>query len=174
LGWQRKYLPTVVRNYCAKSGPIRATKSREMLNATMLQGNSKQRAKRAKERNKMKCLDIEIIIIRAIVCLISLTGCIWHLTDISKIYFSYETDVNVDFEREVMVQIPGMTVCINASLAAREDYIISKYPELVNSTDYKVRQIHWMDSVLVYTFSFGFTGSQVLLPGRETSKDDFG
>lgn len=86
----------------------------------------------------MKCLDIEIFVIRAIVCIMSMSGCIWHLTDISSIYFSYETDVNVDFEREVMVQIPGVTICINSSLTVREDYITSRFPELLNSSLFEV------------------------------------
>jgi len=86
----------------------------------------------------MKCLEVEILVIRTIVCLFSLSGCIWHLTDISSIYFSYETDVNVDFEREAMVQIPGVSICINSTLTAREDYLVHKFPELVNATQIEV------------------------------------
>ena len=70
---------------------------------------------------------MEVLLIRLMVSLVSLSGCLWHLSDISKIYFNYETNVNVNFEREIMVSIPGVTICINVSHTIREDYIKEKY-----------------------------------------------
>ena len=102
----------------------------------------------------MKFLDVEILLIRAIVCVISLSGCIWHLSDISNIYFSYETDVSVNFEREVMVQIPGVTICINSSLAVREDYFIKKQLQVKNSSQFEVKRLNvriWRVSLYVFS-----------------------
>lgn len=91
----------------------------EIINILCLLGNESNTA--------MKLLDAEMIFIRAAVCLVSLTGCLWHLMDISNIYFSYATNVNVDFERNPVVEIPGVTICTNVSLAINQGYMRSKY-----------------------------------------------
>lgn len=99
--------------------------------------------------NKMKCLDIEIIFIRAFVAVISLLGCIWHLADISTIYFSYDTNVNVRFEHEVPVRVPGVTICTNASLTIREDYMAERYPQLRAALrDRQVSGLHNLTNVI--------------------------
>lgn len=90
----------------------------------------------------MKCIEAEALFIRIVVAVISLTGCLWHLADISGIYFRYETDVHVNFEREAMVQLPGVTVCLNSSLTVREDFIASRFPEVVNSTAFANSKFH--------------------------------
>lgn len=61
---------------------------------------------------------MEILLIRAIVFAVSLSGCFWHLIDVSRIYHSGETNVLVNFERDVMVPLPAVTICIDASLNA--------------------------------------------------------
>lgn len=126
----------------------------------ILMEQQQQKQKRQQEQfqlnaSKMKCLDIEIIMIRAIVAIISLSGCIWHLADISTIYFSYETNVNVRFEHEVPVRVPGVTICTNASLTIREDYMLERYPQLrATLQDDKVRGLYNLtNSVVVYVFS---------------------
>lgn len=86
----------------------------------------------------MKCIDVEILLIRTVVSLISLFGCMWHLSDISRIYFSYETTVNVNFEQDSMVPIPGVTVCVNVSKTIREEYFYQRFPHLRGLTDAKV------------------------------------
>lgn len=88
--------------------------------------------------SETRCIEIEVFIIRMIIGLISFIGCVWHVSDVSGIYFSYETDVNVYFERETMVQIPGVTLCMNSSLLVREDYIVKRFPEIYNLTSFKV------------------------------------
>lgn len=79
-----------------------------------------------------KFLEIEIISIRTFVAIVSLFGCIWQSVDISNIYFSYDTNVNVRFEHEVPVQVPGVTICANVRPMIREDYMIKRYPQLVD------------------------------------------
>ena len=84
----------------------------------------------------MECFGIGLF--HSLIFLISLVGCLWQLTDMSNIYFSYETNVNVKFERETMVQIPGITICTNLSLTVNEDYMLDRYPQLRRVPNYEV------------------------------------
>lgn len=74
----------------------------------------------------------EIDVFYSIVSIISLSGCLLHLTDVSSIYFSYETNVNVDFERENMVEIPGVTICTNSTFTLSNEFIDKNYPNLTS------------------------------------------
>ncbi len=85
----------------------------------------------------MKFIEYEILIIRVVICLVSLAGCVWHVSDISQIYFSYKTNVNVRFEREVMIQMPAITLCTNTSFVARQQYLMQKFPNHLNETAQK-------------------------------------
>ena len=83
-----------------------------------------------------KTIECEVLIIRIVFCVISLMGCVWHVIDISHIYFSYETTVNVQFKREVVVEMPAITLCTNISYVTRYEYLKDRYAnELSNTTD---------------------------------------
>ena len=43
--------------------------------------------------------------------------------DISSIYFAYKTNVNVQFEREVKVQMPAVTICANTSYLTKPEFM---------------------------------------------------
>nr|XP_027199509.1 uncharacterized protein LOC113793650 [Dermatophagoides pteronyssinus] len=80
----------------------------------------------------MKHLD-SLDILYAVGSLIAFLGCVWQLIDVSRIYFAYDTNVNVMFEREVKVEIPGITVCANLGMIANEDYLLEHYRSRLES-----------------------------------------
>ena len=84
----------------------------------------------------MECFGIESL--HSLIFLISLVGCLLQLTDVSSIYFAYDTTVNVNFENEIVVQIPGITICTNLSLTVNEDYMLDRYPQLRQVPHYEV------------------------------------
>ena len=78
----------------------------------------------------------EKLVIRILFCLVSLMGCVWQVLDISGVYFAYETTVSVQFKREVIVEMPALTICTNISYAANTTYLRHRYADqLSNITD---------------------------------------
>ncbi|CAG2104717.1 unnamed protein product, partial [Medioppia subpectinata] len=76
--------------------------------------------------------------VRAIVCLALLMGCIWHIVDISVIYFRYETTVSIVLDRAQLIELPAITICTNVSHVIDTEYLRHRYPNdtaLVNITD---------------------------------------
>ncbi|CAG2105146.1 unnamed protein product [Medioppia subpectinata] len=76
--------------------------------------------------------------VRAIVCLALLIGCIWHIVDISVIYFRYETTVSTVLDIAQVVELPAITICTNVSYVVDADYLRYRYPNdtaLANITD---------------------------------------
>lgn len=59
--------------------------------------------------------------------LLALFGCLCHLIAVSRIYFAYNTDMNVIFKRETKIDIPAITICSNISKMANEVYLLGKY-----------------------------------------------
>ena len=45
------------------------------------------------------------------------------MCDISKLYFSYKTNVNIQFETEARVELPGVTLCTNTSYVIESEYL---------------------------------------------------
>ncbi|XP_046912658.2 uncharacterized protein LOC124493606 [Dermatophagoides farinae] len=68
-----------------------------------------------------------IDILYAIGSLLAVLGCVWQLIDVSRIYFAYDTNVNVMFERETAVEIPGVTICMDLFKVANEEYLEEHY-----------------------------------------------
>ncbi|XP_027199513.2 uncharacterized protein LOC113793653 [Dermatophagoides pteronyssinus] len=66
-------------------------------------------------------------IIYAIGSFIAVLGCAWQLIDVSRIYFAYDTNVNVMFERETKVEIPAITICMDLFKVANDEYIEENY-----------------------------------------------
>lgn len=74
-----------------------------------------------------------------------LLGCIWHVYDISSIYFSYSTTVSVKFEREVRVELPAVTICTNTSYVTRHDYMKRRFGDVLgNNSDQKWISGHYL------------------------------
>ncbi|OTF75638.1 degenerin-like protein [Euroglyphus maynei] len=80
----------------------------------------------------MKHID-SLDILYAVGSLIAFLGCVWQLIDVSRIYFAYDTNVNVMFEREIKVEIPGVTICANLGMIANEDYLRENYRSRLES-----------------------------------------
>ncbi|CAG2103926.1 unnamed protein product [Medioppia subpectinata] len=81
---------------------------------------------------------INNLVVRAIVCLALLIGCIWHIVNVSVIYFRYETTVSVVLEKAQVIELPSFTICTNVSYAIDADYLRHRYPNdtaLANITD---------------------------------------
>ncbi|CAG2108183.1 unnamed protein product, partial [Medioppia subpectinata] len=81
---------------------------------------------------------INNLVVRAIVCLALLIGCIWHIVNVSVIYFRYETTVSVVLKKAQVVELPSFTICTNISYAVDADYLRHRYPNdtaLANITD---------------------------------------
>ncbi|CAG2103925.1 unnamed protein product [Medioppia subpectinata] len=77
-------------------------------------------------------------IARAIVCLALLIGCIWHIVDISVIYFRYETTVSTVLETAQVIELPAITLCTRVHYVTDWEYLRRRYPNdtaLANITD---------------------------------------
>lgn len=69
--------------------------------------------------------------------LLALFGCFCHLIAVSRIYFAYNTNMNVIFERETKIDLPAITICTNITKLANENYLLKKYSsELQQSNEY--------------------------------------
>lgn len=82
--------------------------------------------------SKMKRLD-SLDILYTVGSLIAFLGCVWQLIDVSRIYFAYDTNVNVMFIREIKVEIPGVTICANLGMIANETYLQEHYRSRLES-----------------------------------------
>lgn len=86
-------------------------------------------------RFRMKYSTIDLLY--SFVSIVSLFGCIWHLSDVSGIYFAYDTTINVNFEREIMVELPGITICTDVSWTFAKQYADNNtdFLDLLQSTN---------------------------------------
>ncbi len=64
--------------------------------------------------------------------IICISGCLFQISRISKIYFSYDTTTVVRYEFEKMVSLPGITICFKKEYILRKQNIIQKFPNLTN------------------------------------------
>jgi len=71
---------------------------------------------------------------RGVFILICFIGCLFQITRISQIYFSYQTTADVKYEFDNMISLPGITVCFKKEFIMRKEKIIEKFAAFVNET----------------------------------------
>ena len=57
-------------------------------------------------------------LIAKVLCLI---GCAYQSVEISKIYFLYKTTINVIYERNNDIELPGISICTEKSLMFKKE-----------------------------------------------------
>ncbi len=70
---------------------------------------------------------------RIIFGIICISGCLFQIANISKIYFSYDTTTVVEYEFEKMVSLPAITICFKKEYILRKQNIIRKFPNVTNN-----------------------------------------
>lgn len=53
--------------------------------------------------------------------------CIWQIYDVSLIYFSYSTTVDVRFDDDPVIELPAITIVADISKNIKENYLKEKF-----------------------------------------------
>jgi hypothetical protein len=89
-------------------------------------------------------------IVRYIFAAICLAGCLFQIYKISAIYFLYETSTDVRFDNEVIISLPGLTICASKHYFVREEILKIIFNNISNEKlDNRTKILNYLNNLSI-------------------------